>query len=175
MSAGRCNRTPLPGDTPLAQAGFDPIEHGVLTIARLFFQSFAFPKSQAWMSAFGRAGQFLSHGLVNARSRDVAFAVLGAVQEMRKARKSGFRFSNPDCRCCASLLSDHERHFLEVLRALRRGTRSQAHCAAMLVCEGNPADGLLPAMSDLATLTRARPPSTMRGSGMQADRGLSAT
>ncbi|MBK1637043.1 hypothetical protein [Rhodovulum adriaticum] len=175
MTAGHCNRTPSHGDTPLAQAGFDPVEQGVLTIARLFFQSFAFPNSHAWLSAFARAGRLLPPGAVQGRSRDVAFAVLGAVQEMRTARKSGFRFSNPDCPCCASILSDHERHFLEVLRALRRGTRSQAHCAAMLVCEGNPADGLLLAMSDLAALTRARPPSTMRGSGVQADRGLSAT
>lgn len=171
MSRPRCDRILTATDMMLAEAGFDPVEHAVLTIVRYFFQSFAFPQSQAWIAAFAKSQALFPPGMAKARAPEVAVAILGAVQAMRGTRISGFRFSNPDCPGCARVLGAHERHFMEVFCALRRGARTRAHTAAMLVCEGNPADAFLTAMSDLATLTGGQPPSTGRAVGARVDQG----
>ncbi|GAA0307248.1 hypothetical protein [Rhodovulum strictum] len=169
--SGRCDRRLGAGETLLADAGFDPAETAVLTIARLFFQSFAIPQGHAWIGAFARAGAFFPPGMARARGPEIAVAILAAVQAMRAARNSGFRFSNPDCPGCTRILGAHERHFMDVLCAFRRGARSRAHAASMLICEGNPADPFLTAMANLATLIGPRTPSSGRPEGVQADRG----
>lgn len=169
--SGRCDRRLMAGEVLLARAGFDPAEHAVLTVARLFFQSFAIPQGHAWISAFARAGALFPPGTTRAGGPEIAVATLAAVQAMRAARKSAFRFSNPDCPGCARILGAHERHFMDVLCAFRRGARSRAHAASMLICEGNPADPFLAAMSDLAALIGPRTPSSGRPVGAQADRG----
>ncbi|SIO09648.1 hypothetical protein SAMN05444722_0402 [Rhodovulum sp. ES.010] len=171
MKGPRCDRVLAASDTILAKAGFDPAEQAVLTVARHFFQSFALPKSQAWITAFARAEVLFPPGMAGARAPELALAILGAVQAMRHARPSGFRFSNPDCPGCARVLCAHERHFMEVLCALRRGARSRAHTAAMLICEGNPAAPFLAAMSDLAAMTGTRHYVMGQAAGARADRG----
>ncbi|BAQ67730.1 hypothetical protein NHU_00561 [Rhodovulum sulfidophilum] len=171
MSGSGCERRLGPLDRPLAEAGYDPSEHGVLTVARYYFQSFAFPNSQAWINAFAKAESLFPPGMARAGASEIAVAVLAAVQQMRAARGSGFRFSNPDCPGCARILSPHERQFMEVLVALRRGRRSRAHAAAMLICEGNASETFLVAMSDLAALTGALSPGQVHPVGAQCDRG----
>ncbi|ARE42287.1 hypothetical protein RGUI_4261 (plasmid) [Rhodovulum sp. P5] len=156
MSGRDCERSLEPGDVPVSNAGFDTLEHAALTVARYYFQSFAFPKSEGWVKGFALAEHNFHPRAVPAKASEVAVAILAAVQEMRAARKSGFRFSNPDCAGCARVLCGPERHFMEVLTALRRGSRSHAHTAALLLCEGNPTQPFLRAMEDLVGPVRTK-------------------
>ncbi|MBL3569967.1 hypothetical protein DSD19_14860 [Rhodovulum sp. BSW8] len=130
----------------------------MLTVARHFFQSFAKPQSEGWIRALAAAEQRFRPGMHAASAADMAVRLLAALQELRAARTSGFRFSNPDCPGCAARLTEQERQFMDVLIALRRGKRSKAHAAAMMLCEGNPTDSFLRAMADLAALTIVRAP-----------------
>lgn len=171
MSGPGCERRLTPQDVLVADAGLDPAEVAVLTVARHYFQSFAFPQSQAWINGFARAEQMFPPGSGRARAAEIAVAVLAAVQAMRGTRATGFRFSNPDCPGCSRILSVHERQFIEVLAAIRRGRRGRAQVTALMVCEGNAHDAFLRAMSDLAALMGNPSPSRGCLSGPQLDRG----
>ncbi|NDW00921.1 hypothetical protein [Salipiger sp. PrR002] len=118
----------------------------VLMIARYFFQSFAHPQSEGWLRAMSGAEQVLGPQ----EAPEVVFAVLRAVQEMRHARRNPFNFSNPDCPGCAARLCGHERLFLNIFRAMRRGRQGDAEAHALLLCEGNGVQRLIAAMGVLA-------------------------
>jgi len=171
MSAHGCDRRLAPRDTPVAAARFDEVEQTLLTVARYYFQSFAHPATEAWVKAFALAEERFPSSAAQTKASELAVALLAAVQAMRASRKSGFRFSNPDCPDCARILCEQERQFMEVLRALRQDARSRAHASALLLCEGNPTTAFLRAMTDLVALTGDRHPFPVRPNGPQMDRG----
>ncbi len=143
-----CHRRLLANECWVADAGMTEDQLSVLTIARYYFVAFADPSSQAWI----RASTFARCAFGEARGALVSAAVLDAVQEIRMARRTMFRFSNPECPSCASVLRECERHLLAVIAALTRGQQSEVHAHAMLLCEGNTSEGLIGAASSLASL-----------------------
>ncbi len=78
------------------------------------------------------------------------FAVFHVIQQMRRSRRSCFRFSNPDCAGCAAQLCAHERLLLNTCRALARGRPDEAAAHAMILCEGNDTGPFLHEMARLA-------------------------
>ena len=132
-------------------AGFDPLEETVLAVARLIFQSFTVPTSQAWSRSFTVAAM----GVGQEKSGALVSRVLNVVQTMRLARRDGFRFSNPDCPQCALFLSENERLLMGVILASRRRHQSALHANAMVLCEGNDASQFLAAVCDLTKFVSA--------------------
>lgn len=149
MSAGGgcAHRLGGPG-APVATGGLAEADFAALQVARHFFRSFAAPQSHGWLDAFPVA----ERSFAGQAPAAIAVAVLGAVQAMGRVRQSGFSFSSPTCPDCAQLMTDHERHFISVLMALRRGERSRAVVHAMLLCEGNDSGPFLAAMDELGEL-----------------------
>ena len=131
---------------PLESLGQGPVGLSVLTIARHYFASFAAPAQQGWLAATATALETFG----DTRGPHVAVAVLSAVQAMRRARASVFRFNSPGCPCCAGFASDHERAFLASLRAVAEGRMEAAAGHAFLLCEGNDAAPFLSALVTLA-------------------------
>lgn len=134
--------------TSVESAGLDAFELGLLAVARHFIVSFAAPETQSWTVAFKIASERwgISEG---ARA---AATVLVVIEEMRLARKSVFRFSDPNCPNCRQSLTPNERHLMLILHAIRRGRVGDAQTEAMLLCEGEDAKGLLRAAWGLAGL-----------------------
>ncbi|WP_224826720.1 hypothetical protein [Cognatishimia sp. MH4019] len=123
----------------------NPFERNILAVARHFFQTFACPAGQIWIEGFRQADQlFAPHD-----AAQHAFGTLNTVQKMRIARKSTFKFSNPLCPGCASLLTENERQLTSALAAVRTSQRSAAHVHAMLLTEGNDPQPMLLAMHRL--------------------------
>ncbi len=118
----------------------------MLTVLRYFLQSFTYPTSQAWMSAF----EVASRHFPPQEAANLALAGLDMVQAMRVARRAGFRFSNPDCPGCRQVMSGDERQLLGALAASRRGQRSRAHTHALILCEGNDVQPFLETTNILA-------------------------
>lgn len=132
--------------------GCNPEERAVLNIARSFFQTFANPESQSWISAFPTA----CNDLTGRSGAEIALAVLRCVQAIGQARKSGFVFSNPQCANCSLKLSECERQFIGAFRGRRKGDRSAAHVNAMLLCEGHDFGPFLNALDELCILLDMR-------------------
>lgn len=132
----------------VADAGYDQIEKGLLTIFRHFFQTFAVPEQQGWMIAFQSAYKSFPGG----QAADIGVGAFSVVQAMRSARRTGFWFSNPDCPVCSAVLCTDERQLMEALVATRRGQRSRAHAHALLLCEGNDTGPFLDALNHLSQL-----------------------
>lgn len=134
------------GDLPLDQAGYHTDETAILQVARCFFQSFGQPSSQAWLHAFelAQSPHLAWDGpLVVART-------LAAVQAMRLARRSAFRFSNPLCKGCSRIVTAHERQWMACLRQMRAGRPERAEAHALLLCESNSLRDLMATMEQLA-------------------------
>ncbi|MEL6508174.1 MAG: hypothetical protein AAFQ47_13285 [Pseudomonadota bacterium] len=141
----RCCGAPNANPKLARTDNLNPFEGKILTIARCFFQSFAFPAGQTWIESFKMADNFF-------KSEDAAQYALGTlnvVQTMRVARNSTFKFSNPLCPGCASLLTEAERQLTSALAAVRMGQRSTAHIHALLLTEGNDPQPMLRAMKEL--------------------------
>ncbi|WP_353475619.1 hypothetical protein PVT71_23805 (plasmid) [Salipiger sp. H15] len=147
---GPCGRGPV---GPSDLTGLGQTDLVVLMIARYFFQSFAHPGTEGWVRAISGAEQVMGREA----GPQVVCAVLRAVQQMRSARRNHFHFSNPDCPGCAARLCGHERLFLNVFRSVRRGRMADAEAHAMMLCEGNPAEGLVAAMADLCVALPTAP------------------
>lgn len=130
------------------QAGYTRVEKYVLQIARHFMQSFAVPESQGWIRAFGAAHECYP----DETAPNFAIAVFALLQNLRATRGSGFQFCNPDCARCAAHLSEDERRLMEVVIAVGQGKRSDAHAAALILCEGTAPDGLFAAADYLCCL-----------------------
>lgn len=144
-----CDRPPGDKEIAVANAGFDFVELTVLEIARLFWQTFAHPDSQSWFYALQRAEQ--SFG--GTRGGEIGLEILAAVQAMRMSRMSCFQFNNPSCKGCSAILSEHERQFMNVFRAIREERPGLARTHAMLLCEGNDTDPLIDRMGELVQAT----------------------
>jgi hypothetical protein len=146
----QCGRPQKPKDTLLTDAGFDQVETLCLTLARLFFVTFATPASQSWMRAFQEAEQ----ALPDLDGRSIGFQVLDVLKAIRSSRRSVFMYSNPDCPGCQRIVTEHEFRLISALSALRRDQKQYAQMQLMLLCEGNPT-GV--ALSRMAQLARALP------------------
>ena len=133
-----------PQDRWLGEVELGILDLGVLAILRAFLQTFSDPASQGWKAAFATGRQIEAPS-----GPDVALGVLEALETMRRARVSTFRFSNPACLSCAAILSEHERRFVLVFRGLRLGHRSEALTHAMLLCEGNDTGPFIAALERL--------------------------
>jgi hypothetical protein len=145
---GRCAQR---SSTPLAELRFDEAEQAVLAVARHYFRSFAAPDTQSWIGGIGAALSLFDH----ARAPQVAVATLGAVQSMRRARRSRFHFNDPGCAHCAAGVTAHERGFLGTLACMRRGACDRASGHAVILCEGNDHVAFLRTMGTLGGLLPA--------------------
>jgi len=147
----KCGRPHGANQVSVKETNLDPVDKAVLEISRYYWQSFAIPVSQSWMRAL-----HVSEQRFGTRSGgEIGLAVLAAVQAMRMSRSSCFQFNNPACEDCAMLLSNDERRFINVFRAVRDGSTGVATTHAMILCEGNDTDILIGRMLDLARTARA--------------------
>lgn len=147
---GCCNRSPSPKEIGLGEAGYNDVEDAILEISRYFFQTFAIPEAQSWLTGMQRA----ESRFAGAAGPGIAFDILAAVQAMRMSRVSPFRFNNPSCPGCSAIVSEHERQFVGVYRAVRRGHRGEAQMHALLLCEGNATACLMRRMEALVASTK---------------------
>lgn len=148
FGAQRCDRPSSEHETQFHRAEFDYTEVTVLSVARYFWQTFAVPETQSWLSALGLAEQRCRQG----HGRELGLEILTTVQAMRYARVSCFEFSNPACRHCAMVVTGHERCFMSVFRAVRDGQLDLARTFAMILCEGNDTTQFMERMGVLVTL-----------------------
>jgi hypothetical protein len=130
--------------------GYDEIDQQILALLRHYFSSFAAPERQAWVSAIAAALRDFGE----TRGPEIAVGALSAVQAMRRARRSTFRFNSPGCPNCARHVTDHERLLMTVLRETARDRPEAAAAHATLLCEGNDAGRLTAALETLVRLAR---------------------
>ena len=148
-----CCGTPQGNERRLEDMGYGREDRAILTIARLYFLSFADPFTQGWM----RAGAVARHTFGASRGPQVAAAVLDAVLEMQTARRAVFEFSNPDSAGCAQVVCESERQFMGAMQACRAGRMSTAHANVLLLCEGADSGPLLSALRSLGGLLDEAP------------------
>jgi hypothetical protein len=129
------------GETRLEALGLDGFAHLTLLLLRRYCQTFAIPQSQGWLGALEVATRHSGPD----RAPSLCHDLLVVIQALRASRRSVFTFSNPDCQCCRSVVTAEERQLLAMIEALRRGHGGQAATHALLVCEGQTAEGLLAA------------------------------
>lgn len=134
------------GDVPIDTLALDAFDLAFLAAARFFCLSFSGLDRAAWVKAILGAENFFP----GPASAETMRRALGVVQDMRLARKSSLRFSNPRCRCCAEMVTQDERYLVQLVQALRAGRTSQAASSAMLLCEGNDVTRVMAAAQALA-------------------------
>lgn len=137
---------------PVSSLGYSEAERDVLRIARHFFHSFCEPAREGWIAAFAHALRVRGAGA----GPHLALSTLDAIQSVRRARHSAFRFNCPSCRDCALYLSGNERSYMNALRAARRGDRDALDAHLWLLCEGNAAPGAAAAFLALAQVMDGR-------------------
>lgn len=144
-----CGRRALnAGETRLVELAPDTFELTLLAIMRHVFGSFANPAGHGWLRAAAIAeyrGGYEPRG-------ELFLGAVRVVQGIRCARRSPLLFSNPDCDCCAAILTKPERHLMQALMAARRGHPGTARTHAMLLCEGGDIEPLILALSALPSL-----------------------
>lgn len=143
-----CGRLPSANNAPLDNTSLDDIEKAVLEISRYYWRSFAAPATQSWLCALQIAAERFGPN----SGGEIGLGVLAAVQAMRMSRSSCFHFNNPVCAGCASILSDDERRFINVFRAVRGGFFGSATTHAMILCEGNDTSALIERMTILVQM-----------------------
>ncbi len=146
-----CHGPRGPGDSSLEELDLDATEYGFLTAARFFFVSFAEPNSSVWLSTIISSNCFF-YGPNHAEAMRRAVKM---VHEMRISRRSMLRFSNPRCQGCSRVITEPERHMMQLLKHARRGQNSRMASSAMLLCEGNPIEGLMQATRELCEMLPA--------------------
>lgn len=134
------------GERLLSDLGLSARETTVLQIARCFFQSFAQPASQGWLTAHRVAAAEIPADHAPA----TLCATLEMVQGLRVSRRSIFRFSNPYCAACGNILTAHERLLMASLAEFVSGRPEEAQRHATLLCEGNCMDEFLSGCEALA-------------------------
>lgn len=140
-----CRRMSL-GDTLLEALSADIVEYGFLSAARYFCASFSAPHEAIWVTAMLGSDHFFP-GSDSAEKMRRALAV---VHEMRTSRRSTFRFSNPRCQGCASVVTEDERHLLQLVQHARAHRVSMLASSAMLLCEGHSTDRVIAAAHGFA-------------------------
>lgn len=141
-------------------ADFDSVEAKVLEVSRYFWQTFAIPETQSWLYALKVAAEYSAFR----DGCEFGLCVLSAVQAMRMSRKSCFHFNSPTCEGCAAIISDHERHYMHIFRAVRDNHLSQARSHAIILCEGNDTNDLIARISDLVQVIYSKQPQTLERS-----------
>ncbi|MEO0752406.1 MAG: hypothetical protein AAFY25_11450 [Pseudomonadota bacterium] len=144
-----CDRAPDAKEIPLTEAGPDYAKNAIPEVARCFWQTFAMPQTQAWLMAL----QLAKHRFRGQRGGAIGLEILATVQAMRHSRVSCFRFNNPACNSCAAFVSEHERQFMSVFRAVPNKPEGPARSHAMLLCEGNDTELLIERMTELVRVT----------------------
>ena len=147
-STRSCSKLPTPRDIPIKDLDTDQIDQAFLSASRFFFLSFAESDSSAWLTAI-LGSQCFFHG---PGSAEIMRRALAVVHEMRTSRRSMFRFSNPRCAGCSSIVTQDERYLLQMIQAARRGESSKTASMAMLLCEGNPTDAVIGAAMGFCAL-----------------------
>lgn len=132
----------------LSELNADHVDYAFLCAARFFFLAFSNGDHEAWVSTI-LGSENLFPGPDSAEQMRLALAV---VQEMRIARGSCFRFSNPRCANCTSVVTKDERYLLQMVQHARAGQRSKAVSSAMLLCEGNATERVVAAAFGFAAL-----------------------
>lgn len=156
MCIGPMSGSGFPGkdEMRVSQVGFDSDELAILSMIRMFCQSFAQPESQAWMRGF----QVAEAQYPQAQALQIAKATLVVLQAMRVVRRDGFRFSNPDCPNCARKLTENERQLMAAITTAREGRRSALHANAMVLCGGGETGSLIAAIGRLNMLLSEQEP-----------------
>ncbi|MEM8790170.1 MAG: hypothetical protein AAGE80_01030 [Pseudomonadota bacterium] len=126
-------------DRLLETCEFDSFERAALSIARRFFMAFSRPEEHAWMTAFEEAEETFPPPF----GATLALAVLRTIRTLRAARTSTFTFAHPDCPVCEQTVTQEERYFISILKAVRQCRRSDAMTYALLVCEGGDPEKLV--------------------------------
>lgn len=129
------------------QLPFDTDERHVLHIARLFFVSFHYPTSQAWMPAIFTAEQLFD----SPAGAVIAARVLQVVNTVRFVRSAGFSYCDPGCSDCSKYITKEERYLVAALHSARRGRMSDARTQALLLCQGGDHAPFLAALALLVT------------------------
>ncbi|MEM1276474.1 MAG: hypothetical protein AAGH74_08100 [Pseudomonadota bacterium] len=135
-------------DLSLDTCGFDSFELTVLGVARRFFVTFSNPESHCWMDAFEEAEQSFPPPF----GATLALAVMRTIRVLRQARTTTFTFAHPDCPICERTITQEERYLISILRAVRKGRKSEAMTHALLVCEGGDPEQLVHAFEVLCVI-----------------------
>ena len=138
-----------PRDTGVTLPAGDDIQRHLLRILRLQIQGMQHPQGNGAMR-----GLRLAVALWGETQGTQIFHLLAKTfDQMRKARRSAFNYSNPDCACCADKTTANEKLFLQVIGFQRAGAAGKAHASAFLLCEANPSLGFLDAAERLAKIS----------------------
>ena len=148
IAADRCHQAAQEGDVSLTSLQLEATEYAILSAARFFFSSFANPETPSWMTVVIASEDFFP---VKDSTRIVQ-AILVVVHEVRLARKSTLRFSNPHCVDCQNNVTAEERHFISMFRKMSANRPEAAVIHAMLLCEGNQTSSLLESVNKLIQL-----------------------
>lgn len=151
-----CNARLERGDVPISALGLDPLDFSFLTAARYFCLSFAEPSEHSWVTVMLSSTSFFP----DPGSAEAMRRVLAVVHEMRSSRRSAFRFSNPRCEGCSAIVTDDERHLVQLIQATRAQRPSLAAPSAILLCEGHDSERLRKAAVDFASAFPIREPVT---------------
>lgn len=150
-----CGRALQPGEGWLRDLGCDADEVAVLAVLRHLFTTLAAPAAQAWVKALDMAAAEFGP----ARAGPVVLDLVGVLDAVRAARRQSFKFSNPNCGCCARIVTEPETQLMLALHDLRRGRDGQAWLHATSLCDGNEVADVLAALTRLQTrLTPAASP-----------------
>ncbi len=123
----------LPSEKSTQKFKLSSCEAKVLKVARYYFMTFAEPSKQTWLDA----NDYSIKNFNSDQGPYVALAILSAIQSMREARKSEFKFNNADCEVCSKLLTEHERGLMNTIRCKVNGQDEAASAHAFILCEGN--------------------------------------
>lgn len=148
IATGRCHQAAQEGDVSLTSLQLEATEYAILSAARFFFSSFANPETPSWMTVVIASEDFFPVK----DSPQIVQAILVVVHEVRLARKSTLRFSNPHCVDCQNNVTAEERHFISMFRKMRANGPEAAVIHAMLLCEGNQTSSLLESVNKLIQL-----------------------
>ncbi len=128
-----CDRQLTPKETTLTQIGADDVEATCLKIARYFFSNFTNPHSHDWMQALSAGEDYFDHQ----NGPIIATLITKTIQAIRVSRRSCLVYNSPDCPDCSQILTEHERHIVAALIAMRQHRLERAQLELMLLCEGN--------------------------------------
>lgn len=129
----------------------------LLQVLRLQIQSQIAPERHSWQRGLAMA----SSDWGTAEGPQVFAALAEMLAQMGRSRRSIFRFSNPDCRGCAAMMTAHEALFLQIIALMSRAQPDKAERLAFLLCEANDTTGLIRVAGQLSGLlpagTKVRP------------------
>ena len=133
--------------------GLDGAEVGMLAVLRHFLTSFAKPESQAWIMAFGIAGERWG----SSDGARMAQAMLGVLQAVTRCRGEWpFQFSDPMCPGCRRKVTCDEAALLRMLHHMRRDQTGPARLALADLTGGRMEAEVIRAGLSLAALFPAR-------------------